>query len=191
MNDNLNTCLAEACEVLEKGGTLIYPTDTIWGIGCDATSETAVERVIRIKGRAENKSFIILVSDTAMMGTYLTRVPEIACRLMEVSDSPLTIVCPGAVNVARQVMSAKEEVGIRIPDHPFCQGLISRFRKPLLSTSANFSGAPSPRNFADIDPALLQAVDWVAPAVFQAGATGKASSIIRVGLKGEIEILRY
>ncbi len=180
----------EAVRVLREGGVILYPTDTIWGIGCDATNEAAVARVFGIKRRSEAKSLVVLAADLDMVARYIRQIPSIAIDLVEVNDSPMTIVYPGAQGLAPNVVAEDGSVGIRIPLNEFCVELCRRFRKPLVSTSANVSGEPAPSCFAEIDPGIRAAVDWCAPRKFEAGATGHASQIIKLGLRGEVEILR-
>ncbi|MCK9305661.1 MAG: L-threonylcarbamoyladenylate synthase [Bacteroidales bacterium] len=180
----------EACEVLKSGGVILYPTDTVWGLGCDATNREAVEKIFAIKKRPESKSLIILVKDLDMLARYIREIPEIAISLVEISDTPLTIIYPGAVSLAPNVISSDGTVAVRIPDHPFVSALLSRFNHPLVSTSANIAQAQPPARFAEIDPAIISSADWVANSRFEEGATGKPSSIIKLGLRGEVEIIR-
>ncbi len=140
----LNQAVDEAVKVLKDGGVILYPTDTIWGLGCDATNPKAVEKIYQIKQRIDSKSLIILVNGLDMLYRHVKEVPEVADQLIEVSDKPLTIIYPGAIALAPNVIAGDGSVGIRIPDHVFCQRLLYRFRKPIVSTSANISGDDSP-----------------------------------------------
>lgn len=184
------TPLKEACEVLKQGGVILYPTDTVWGLGCDATNREAVDKIFAIKNRPESKSLIILVKDLDMLARYIKVIPEIAISLVEITDTPLTIIYPGAVSLAPNVISSDGTVAVRIPDHPFVHALLSKFNRPLVSTSANIAQAPTPARFAEIDPSIISSADWVASPRFEKGSTGKPSSIIKLGLRGEVEIIR-
>ncbi|MFY9116284.1 MAG: L-threonylcarbamoyladenylate synthase [Bacteroidales bacterium] len=179
-----------AAEVLRGGGTILYPTDTIWGLGCDACNPKGVKKITALKHRGEHKHYIVLVADLAMLYRYVEYVPDIAEELVQVSDKPLTLIYPKGINLAPGVMAEDGSVAIRIPNYDFCQSLIRRLKRPLLSTSANVSGAAAPALYQDIDKALLQQVDWAAPSFLEAGSTGKPSSIIRVGKHNEVEIIR-
>jgi len=182
--------IQEAVGVLKAGGVILYPTDTVWGIGCDATNAEAVAKVFAIKKRSEAKSLVLLASDLDMVARYIREIPSIAIDLVEVNDAPMTIVYPGAMGLAENVVAEDGSVGIRIPLNEFCVELARRFRAPIVSTSANISGEPAPRTFAEIPQEIVSAVDWCAPVRFGAGATGKASQIIKLGLRGEVEIIR-
>ena len=186
-----NNDLQSALAVLQSGGLILYPTDTIWGIGCDATLSPAVQRIIRVKERADHKSFVILVSDLDMLEQYVEEVPPMAYSLIEVSDKPLTLVYPQARNLAQEVLGADGTVAIRVVNHPFCQDLIRRFGKPIVSTSANIAGAPSPKAFNDIDAALRTQLDYCVSPHLEGQATGQASSIIKLGLNGAVQIIRH
>lgn len=179
-----------AVDALKAGGIILYPTDTIWGIGCDATNPDAVEKVYELKKRSESKSLVTLVSDMDMIGKYVKVIPEIAINLLEVNDKPMTIIYPGAVNLAPNVIAEDGSVGIRVPNNDFCVQLIRKFRKPIVSTSANISGEPAPHIFEEIPIEIIEGVDHVVDPVYEDGATGEASQIIKVGLSSEIEIIR-
>ncbi len=153
--------IAKAIEVLKSGGTILYPTDTIWGIGCDATNEQAVKKVQELKGRIASKSLIILLDNENKLGGYVREVPEIAYDLIEYAEKPLTIIYSGAKNLAPNVINEDGSIGIRIVKYPFCEQLIQRFRLPIVSTSANTSGNPAPKNCADIEEDVLNGVDYV------------------------------
>ena len=182
--------MEKAIEVLKAGGVILYPTDTVWGLGCDATSEEAVAKIYEIKKRADSKSLITLVSDADMLGRYVKVIPEVAINLIEVNDKPMTIIYPGAMNLASNVVAEDGSAGIRIPMSDFCRELVRRFRKPIVSTSANISGEPAPALYKEIPPEIIEAADWVADPCLEKGATGRASQIIKVGLRGEISIIR-
>lgn len=155
------TDLNKALETLREGGLILYPTDTVWGIGCDATNEAAVEKVDRLKGRNQEKNFIVLLHDESRLGSYVTDVPELAYQLIEYTEQPLTIVYSAAKNLAPNVPATDGSVGIRIVKHPFCEQLLQRFRKPILSTSANISGQPTPKGYPEIAQEIRSGVDYV------------------------------
>jgi len=182
--------VSKALEVLKAGGVILYPTDTVWGIGCDATNEEAVRKVYEIKRRADSKSLVLLACDLDMVARFVREIPSIAIDLVEVNDAPMTIIYPEGQGLAPNVTAEDGSVGIRIPFNDFCKELVRKLRKPLVSTSANISGEPSPKNFADISEEIRNAVDYTVPACLGAGASGKASQIIKVGLKGEVEVIR-
>lgn len=179
-----------AIKVLKEGGVILYPTDTIWGLGCDATNEAAVEKIFKIKQRSDSKSLITLVSDLDMVGRYVKEIPEIAIQLVEVNDKPMTIIYPGAMGLAKNVVAEDGTVGIRIPCHEFCHQLIYKFRRAIVSTSANISGTPAPVKFEDIPQEIKDAADFTVAPEFEGKSTGTASQIIKVGLDSEIEIIR-
>ena len=179
-----------AVDTLKAGGIILYPTDTVWGIGCDATNEAAVARVFEIKRRADSKSLITLVADADMLGKYVKVIPEVAINLLEVNDKPMTIIYPDAMGLAPNVVAEDGSAGIRIPMNDFCVAMIRRFRKPIVSTSANISGEPAPAFYEDIPMEIIDAVDWVADPYLEEGATGEPSQIIQVGLHGEIKVIR-
>ena len=179
-----------AVETLKAGGIILYPTDTVWGIGCDATNEAAVARVYELKRRADSKSLITLVADADMLGKYVKVIPEVAINLLEVNDKPMTIIYPDAMGLAPNVVAEDGSAGIRIPMNDFCVAMIRRFRKPIVSTSANISGEPAPAFYEDIPMEIIDAVDWVADPYLEEGATGEPSQIIQVGLHGEIKVIR-
>ena len=195
--------IQEAVKLLREGGVILYPTDTVWGIGCDATNEKAVSRVFEIKHRSEAKSLVLLACDLDMVAKYIKTIPSIAIDLVEVNDAPMTIIYPGAQYLAPNAVAEDGSVGIRIPlaeveesapgkltAGAFCRELVRRLRRPLVSTSANISGEPTPASFAEIPEEIKAAVDYVVPKPFGYGATGRSSQIIKLGLGGEVEILR-
>jgi L-threonylcarbamoyladenylate synthase len=190
MNSGFSQDISQALEVLRSGGTILYPTDTIWGIGCDATNFQAVKRVYEIKRREDVKSMLVLMGNPNMLNSYITEVPEIAWDLIEVSDKPLTIIYPKAKNLAINLIAPNGSIGIRLTDEPFAQQLIQRFRKPVVSTSANISGQKTPRNFFEISEEIKNAVDYVVQYRRNDLAKSTPSSIIKLGIGGEIEIIR-
>jgi len=190
MNFSFTDDIVKAVEVLRSGGIILYPTDTIWGLGCDATNQAAVERIYQIKQRKDAKSMLILMENPNLLNSYITEVPEIAWDLIEVADNPLTIIYPGAKNLASNLLGQDGSVGIRITAEPFTQQLIQRFRKPIVSTSANISGQKSPQNFADISAEIKQSVDYVVIYRQDDSARSNPSGIIKLGIGGQIEIIR-
>ena len=183
--------IEEALNVLRKGGILLYPTDTIWGIGCDATDEAAVNRVFDIKRRADSKSLIILACDMDMVARYVREIPEMAVTVETLSDKPLTIIYPEGINLAPNVTAEDGSIAIRIPKNDFCVELVRRFGKPIVSTSANVSGTPAPRRYVDIPDEVKAAVDLCIDPSFDKSSTGKASSIIKLGLRNEVQVIRW
>ena len=207
----MNDAIQKALEVLRNGGVILYPTDTVWGIGCDATDPEAVAKVYAIKNREDSKSLVLLASDMDMICRYVKEIPEMAVQLVEVNDKPMTIIYPGAVVGPSPVTSSAVErtlpkadrrclafntvaedgtVGIRIPMMDFCQQLVSKLGRPLVSTSANISGEPTPKKFSEISEQIRSAVDHIVDPSLERGSTGQSSSIIKVGLDYSIEIIR-
>jgi L-threonylcarbamoyladenylate synthase len=182
--------IAKALEVLRSGGIILYPTDTIWGLGCDATNPAAVRRIYGIKQREDAKSMLILMENPNLLNSYVTEVPDIAWDLIEVTDSPLTIIYPGAKNIASNLLAPDGSIGIRITSEPFTQQLIQRFRKPVVSTSANISGQKSPRNFLEITEEIKGSVDFIVGYRQDDQTKSTPSGIIKLGIGGQIEIIR-
>ncbi len=179
-----------ALKILKEGGIILYPTDTVWGIGCDATNEEAVKKVFALKQRNDSKSLITLAADMDMVAAYVKDIPEMAEVLESVSDKPLTIIYPQAINLADNVPAEDGSIAIRIPKNDFCIGLIRRLGKPIVSTSANISGTPAPSVFSKISPDIIEKVDFVVDKSMEVGATHKPSSIIKLGLGNEVQIIR-
>lgn len=189
MTDTLKEEIRKACEVLKNGGVLLYPTDTIWGLGCDATNEEAVRRIYEIKQRADNKAMLVLLDDAGKIASYAD-VPDVALQLIEVSDNPTTIIYPHAHHLAPSLINEDGTIGIRITGEEFSKSLIYRFHKPIVSTSANISGQPSPRCFAEITEEIKQAVDYVVGYRQNENKSCVPSSIIKLGMDGEVQIIR-
>lgn len=179
-----------ALEVLQKGGVILYPTDTIWGLGCDATNEEAVKRIYGIKKRDDSKSMLVLMENAALLERYVEEVPEIAYDLIELTDKPLTIIYDGARSLAKNLIAEDGSIGIRITSEAFSAELIRRFKRPVVSTSANVSGQASPANFDEIAQQIIDAVDYVVK--YRQDDRNKAvpSSIMKLGRGGEIKIIR-
>jgi len=182
--------LREALRALRDGGIILYPTDTIWGIGCDAGNEEAVQRIFQLKKREDSKSMLMLIDHEGRLESYVDIVPEIAWQLIDVADNPLTIIYPGVKNIAPTLIAKDGSAGFRITKEPFNQELIKALKKPLVSTSANISGEPSPQNFDEISEGIREGVDYVVQYRQDDITRYKPSSIIKLGTGGEIKILR-
>lgn len=189
VDPRLRADVQQAARALRSGGVILYPTDTIWGLGCDATNPQAVERLRRLKGRGEGKSMLALIGDPGWARQYATQAPEVALQLMEYATEPLTLVLPGAAGLAPGVAADDGTVGLRVPKHPFCQALLAAFGRPVVSTSANTSGQPAARTFSQIEAQILQSADYVALSG-RGQAAGQASRILKIGPGGEIETIR-
>ncbi len=198
--------LAGTLKVLREGGVILYPTDTVWGLGCDATDPAAVARIYEIKHRSDSKALVLLASDMDMICRYVKEIPDIAIQLVEVNDRPMTLIYPGAIHgkapaegetpvadkhfLAYNAVADDDTVGIRIPEMDFCKDLIFKLGRPIVSTSANISGEPTPVKFADVTEDIRNSVDYTVPSALEAGATGKSSQIIKVGTDGQVTIIR-
>ena len=190
MNEQYREEIKRACDVLHKGGIILYPTDTIWGIGCDATNEEAVRRVYEIKRRADSKAMLVLVDSDVKVQSFIREVPDVAWDLIELSEKPLTIIYDGARNLAPSLVAEDGSVGMRVTREEFSNQLCFRFRKPIVSTSANISGEPSPASFAEISEEIKQAVDYIVLSRQEEKVAPKPSSIIKLGKGGLIKIIR-
>lgn len=190
--------IQNALKVLRNGGTLLYPTDTIWGIGCDATNEKAVEKVLAIKKRTGGKSLIALVSDDRMLNRFVKDVPELAWDLLSLNEDrddsetnkPITIIYDAARGLAKNILAEDGSIGIRMIKDPFCNRLIHQFGKPIVSTSANISGMPAPKNFSEISEELIKSVDHVVNWRQDENSSTLPSSIIKLKANGEFIIVR-
>ena len=182
--------IMNALRVLRAGGVILYPTDTIWGLGCDATNALAVRKIFDIKQRDDSKSLIILVNSVSMLERYVVNPPEVALQMAELSQKPLTIVYDRGRSLAEGVASADGSVGVRICNEPFCDELITAFRKPIVSTSANISGTDAPALFDEISEEVINAVDYVCLYRQYDRSRSSASSVIRVSGNGAVKILR-
>jgi L-threonylcarbamoyladenylate synthase len=180
----------KALKVIQEGGIILYPTDTIWGIGCDATNTEAVKKIYTLKQRAESKSMIILLDTDNKLVSYVQEVPDVAYDLIEFAENPLTLVMPGAKNVSPALINEDGTIGIRVAKHDFCQQLIQRLRKPLVSTSANISGQPSPANFGQVSADIINGVDYVVDLEQHDLSQKKPSTIMRLNPGGGFEFLR-
>ncbi len=186
MNEDIKNALA----VLRAGGVILYPTDTIWGIGCDATNEEAVRRVYEIKRRADSKAMLVLIDSEAKLQGCVREIPDVAFDLIDLSEKPLTIIYSDAKNLAQNLIADDGSVGIRVTKEAFSKRLCEQFHKPIVSTSANVSGEPSPKNFAEISDEIKQAVDYIVRFRQDEIAKNVPSSIIKLGAHGEVKIIR-
>lgn len=182
--------IRQAVETMRKGGVILYPTDTVWGIGCDATNAEAVKRVYEIKQRDDSKALICLVDSDGRLQRYVRHVPDVAWQLIDCADRPTTLILDGAVNLAANLIAEDGSIGIRVTNEPFSKELCYRFQKAVVSTSANISGEPAAQNYADIDPRILEAVDYVCWSRRQEHKPHAPSSIIKLKENGEITVIR-
>lgn len=182
--------IKKACEVLQAGGVILYPTDTIWGIGCDATNEEAVQKAYNLKQRADNKAMLVLIDSSAKLNMYVSDIPDIAWDLINVSDEPLTIIYSNAKNLAKNLLAEDGSVGIRITNEAFSRRLCETFRKPLVSTSANVSGVPSPANFGEISEVIKNGVDYIVGYRQDDMSKAAPSGIVKLGAGGLIQVIR-
>ena len=182
--------IRQAVDTLRRGGIILYPTDTIWGLGCDARNADAVRRIYDIKHRADSKALITLVDSLAMLDSIVDEVPEVAEQLIEAAVDPVTIVYDRGRNVAPDLLAPDGSIGVRLTREPFSAALCRAFRGPIVSTSANVSGSPSPMSFAEITPEILDAADYVCTSRRHEDAAPKASSVIKISAGGLFRILR-
>ena len=186
--------IRNAVETMKRGGVILYPTDTVWGIGCDATNPEAVKRVYDIKQRDDSKALICLVHSDARLQRYIRNVPDVAWQLIdslkEAESKPTTLILDGAINLAENLIAEDGSIGIRITNEPFSKELCYRFQKAIVSTSANISGEPAAQNYCDIDPRILEAVDYVCWSRRQEHKPHTPSSIIKLKANGEVTIIR-
>lgn len=182
--------LREAVATLKRGGLILYPTDTIWGIGCDATNEAAVRRIYDLKQREDAKALLSIVSSDGMLARVVKQVPDIAYDLMDTATRPLTIIYPDAVGLAPNLLAEDGSAGIRVAGDDFCRRMCDRLGGPVVSTSANISGEPSPAAYRDISDAIREGVDYIVRYRREETTPHTASSIIKLGLKGEVKVIR-
>lgn len=194
ISDKKNAPLQEeverAVEVLRRGSIILYPTDTVWGIGCDATNVEAVDRIYRLKRSENKKSMLVLCASADMVVRYVNRAPGIAFEVMEMATTPLTAILPGAAGVAPNLIPDEGTLGVRIPDHEFCRRMLRALGRPVVSTSANISGQPTAVGLQDVAQEIVDGVDFVVNPRFEGKPTRKASSIIAFGEGGEVKIIR-
>ncbi len=186
----MQTEIKKTLDVLYSGGIILYPTDTIWGIGCDATNEKAVQKVYEIKKRSDSKSMLVLIDEAARIPSYVNEMPELAWDLIELSEKPLTIIYPAAKNLAKNLIAEDGSIGIRVSREKFTRELIRRFRKPIVSTSANISGKPAPVFFDEISDEIKSAVDYVVNYRQDDLTKASPSGIIKLGVNGEVKVIR-
>ncbi len=181
--------IEKALIALKRGELILYPTDTVWGIGCDATNAEAVEKVFKLKNRDDKKSLICLVSDFKMLNEYVQNVPEVAYDILKYAVRPTTIIYDDPIRVAENLIAADNSLAIRVTKDEFCKKLIQKLRKPLVSTSANISGSPTPQSYAEIDPLILDGVDYIVN-LHRDKKSGKPSAIIKLGNDGSVSVIR-
>ncbi|WP_395054519.1 L-threonylcarbamoyladenylate synthase [Flavobacterium sp.] len=186
---DINTEIHKAFEVIQNGGIILYPTDTVWGIGCDATNVEAVAKIYALKKRAETQSMIVLINGEKMMYNIFKEIPEVAWQIMDLSENPTTIILDNPRNVAANIIATDKSLGIRVVKEPFCFKLLERMKKPLVSTSANISGQPTPIAFKDISQEIIKGVDYVVN-LHQDRIAGKPSTIIKLTNDSQVKVLR-
>ncbi|WP_428329117.1 L-threonylcarbamoyladenylate synthase [Mucilaginibacter sp.] len=182
--------VAKAFKIIQEGGIILYPTDTIWGIGCDATNTEAIKKIFHLKQRDEAKSMIILLDTENKLESYVSDVNPLAYDLIEYAENPLTLIMPGAKNISQALIAADGSIAIRVSKNEFCQQLIQRMRKPLVSTSANISGKPSPQYFAQIDQEIIDGVDYVVDIDQHSMEIKNPSTIMKLAPDGRFEFIR-
>ncbi len=185
----LNDEISNALNILKKGGLILYPTDTVWGIGCDATNHEAVEKVFKLKKRSDEKSLICLVNDFKMLNEYVENVPEVAYDILKYAKKPTTIIYDAPIRVAENIIAEDNSLAIRVTKDEFCKKLIQKLRRPLVSTSANISGEKTPQSYAEIDPLILEGVDYVVN-LHHEKKSGKPSAIIKLKNDGSVKVIR-
>jgi len=182
--------IRKAIEVLRQGGTILYPTDTIWGIGCDATNPAAVKKVFELKQREDSKALICLVDSAGRLQRYVRNVPDVAWDIIDLATKPTTVILSGAVNLAPNLLAEDGSVGLRVTSEVFSHTLCYRFQKAIVSTSANISGEPSPQTFADISDEIKKRVDYICESRQRDTSRHEPSAIIKLGPTGEVTIIR-
>lgn len=186
---DINQEIQNAFEVIKNGGIILYPTDTVWGIGCDATNPDAVAKIYKLKQRAETKSMICLMNSEKMMYNVFKDIPEVAWQILDLSENPTTLILDNPRNVAPNLIPADKSLGIRIIKEPFCFKLLERLKKPLVSTSANISRQPTPVAFKDINIEIINGVDYIVQ-LYQDRIAGKPSTIIKLTTDSQVKIIR-
>lgn len=185
----MNVDVIKAVEGLKEGKSLLYPTDTVWGLGCDATNEDAIKKVFDIKKRPKNKSFIVLVNSVAMLERYVSEFPEVCYDLIDLSEKPLTIIYDRPIGFPESLLAEDGSVGIRVTKDPICNRIIQGLRKPLVSTSANISGEPNTKSFHDINSHIKESVDMILEERWDE-ITNQPSSIIKIGADQSVKVIR-
>lgn len=186
---NINTEVHNAFEVINNGGIILYPTDTVWGIGCDASNEEAVKKIYALKQREENKSMIVLLNGERMMYNVFKEIPQVAWQILDLSEKPTTLILDNPRNVAKNIIAEDNTIGVRIVSEPFCFKLMERMKKPLVSTSANISGMFTPKTFKEISPEIIKGVDYVVN-LYQDKICKNPSTIIKLGLDSQVKVIR-
>ncbi|CDF78465.1 Sua5/YciO/YrdC/YwlC family protein [Formosa agariphila KMM 3901] len=181
--------ITNALKVLKEGGLILYPTDTVWGIGCDATNEEAVKKIFKLKQREDSKALICLVADDRMLKKYVKKIPEAAFSIFDISEAPITIIYDEPQNLATNLIAEDNTIAIRIPDDDFCFQLLRRFNGAIVSTSANISGQPTPKSYKEIAPDILKGVDYVVN-LHHEKKNAKPSSIIKLSNSGVVKVIR-
>jgi len=181
--------LNNAFNVLKRGGIILYPTDTVWGIGCDATNPEAIDKIFALKKRSEEKALICLVSDFKMLNQFIEEVPEVAYDILKYAAKPTTIIYDKPIRVAENLVGEDNTLGIRVTKDKFCEQLIRKLKRPLVSTSANLSGQPTPNSFIEISKEIIDGVDYVVN-LQQAIKTPKPSAIIKLSNDGKVKVIR-
>lgn len=186
---DINTEVHNAFEVIKSGGIILYPTDTVWGIGCDATNAEAVAKIYKLKQRAETQSMIVLMNAEKMMYNVFKDIPEVAWQILDLSEKPTTLILDNPRNVAPNIIASDKSLGIRLVKEPFCFKLLERMKKPLVSTSANISGQPTPKSFKEINPEIIKGVDYVVN-LHHDKIAGKPSTIIKLTSDSQVKVIR-
>jgi len=181
--------ILKAYEVIKDGGIILYPTDTVWGIGCDATNPEAIAKIYALKKRAETQSMIVLMNGEKMMYNVFKEIPETAWQILDLSENPTTLILDKPRNVAPNIIASDNTLGVRIVKEPFCFKLLERMKKPLVSTSANISGEPTPKSFKEISPEIIKGVDYVVN-LHRDKIAGKPSTIIKLTNDSQVKIIR-
>ncbi|MCA0347889.1 MAG: L-threonylcarbamoyladenylate synthase [Flavobacterium sp.] len=186
---DINQEVHNAFEVIQNGGIILYPTDTVWGIGCDASNEDAVKKIYALKQREESKSMIVLMNGDKMMYNVFKEVPETAWQILDISEKPTTLILDNPRNVAKNIIAEDNTLGVRVVTEPFCFKLMERMKRPLVSTSANISGMFTPKSFKDISPEIIKGVDYVVN-LHREKICDKPSTIIKLSLDNQVKIIR-
>ena len=186
---DINQEIQKAYEVIQKGGIILYPTDTVWGIGCDATNPEAVAKIYKLKKRAETQSMIVLMNGEKMIYNVFKEIPEVAWQIIDLSENPTTLVLDKPRNVAPNLIAPDQTLGIRIVKEPFCFKLMEKMKKPLVSTSANISGQPTPKSFKEISPEIIKGVDYVVN-LHHEKIAGNPSTIIKLTNDLQVKVIR-
>jgi L-threonylcarbamoyladenylate synthase len=186
---DINQEILNAYEVIKEGGIILYPTDTVWGIGCDASNPDAVAKIYKLKQRAETQSMICLMNGEKMIYNVFNEIPEVAWQIMDFSENPTTLILDKPRNVAKNLIAPDNTLGIRLVKEPFCFKLMERMKKPLVSTSANITGQPTPKSFKEISPEIIKGVDYVVN-LHRDKIAGKPSTIIKLTNDSQVKVIR-